>query len=225
MSELPRVAIVLVTSHRLSYAIRTVQALCDNLQYSAQLAWYVGVDGDDQEHLQTLLDLLSKNEQDIFGHHAIDFVPGERLPGKSWNMAWTAAHDWSDVVLWMENDFVLTRPLNIDAYVRLLMENEKVGMVRLGLLPINLNMTSMGFNGIMYLQMWRNMQYGYSGNPHLKHRRFADAYGPYNEAIEPGETEVEFDARFRTTSGPEIWWPPALGDYGAFGHIGREQSY
>jgi len=131
----------------------------------------------------------------------------------------------SEIVLWLEDDWELSRPLDITPYVKLLMENEKVGMIRLGHLAINLNMTSMGHDGIHYLQMWRNMQYGFSGNPSLRHRRFADAYGPYNEEVGPGDTELDYDTKWRNISGPEIWWPVDLGGWGIFSHIGEEQSY
>jgi hypothetical protein len=223
MTELPRVAIVLVTYARTEYAVRTALSVKKNLVYAGETGWYVGDDGSSPEHFRTVLRTLM--DVNIFGKHSEDFVPGQRWPGKSWNKAWEAAHDWAPICLWLEDDWKLSRPLDITPYVILLMENEKIGMVRLGGLAINLNMTSMGFNGIHYLQMWRNMQYGFSGNPSLRHKRFAEAYGPYNESVTPGDTELDYDARWRVTSGPEIWWPVEIGGWGVFHHIGQEQSY
>ena len=224
MTDLPRVAIVLVTYARTKYAVRTAKSVCENLIYP-NVGWYVGDDGSPPEHMQAILEVLNKAEAPIFGTHSEDFVPSEKWPGKSWNKAWEFAHSWAPVTLWLEDDWELRRPLDIEPYVKLLMENKEVGMVRLGHLAINLNMTSMGHAGIHYLQMWRNMQYGFSGNPALRHRRFADAYGPYNESIGPGDTKIEFDHRWRTQDGPEIWWPVDLGGWGIFSHIGQEQSY
>lgn len=223
MKELPSVAIVLLTCHRLNYALRTVEAICKNLIYP-KVSWYIAVDADDQDHLNAILELLSEYDADVFGYHAEDFIPGQSLPGKSWNIAWEAAHDRSPICLWVENDWLLSEELDITPYVKLLMEVEKVGMIRLGHLAINLNCTSMGYDGIHYLQMWRNMPYPFSGNPALRHRRFADAYGPYNEKVNPGDTELDYDWRFRHTSGPEIWFP-LPGAWGVFAHIGQEQSY
>ena len=223
MSDLPRVAIVLVTYTRTEYAVRTVNSVRENLVYSQELGWYVADDGSPGSHFDEVVKAVGKAP--IIGLHSEDFVLGKRWPGKSWNKAWEFAHEWAPIVLWLEDDWQLQRELNIDPYVELLMTNEKVGMVRLGHLAIDLNMTSMGHAGIHYLQMWRNMTYGFSGNPSLRHQRFAQAYGPYKEDIEPGDTEVEYDSRFRNTSGPEIWWPVDLGGWGIFSHIGQEQSY
>lgn len=223
MNDLPRVAIVLVTYARTEYAVRTVNSVRENLVYSQELGWYIADDGSPPVHYETILKHLM--DQNIFGKHSEDFVPGEHWPGKSWNKAWELAHEWSPVVLWVEDDWDLRRKLDITPYVRLLMEREDIGMVRLGHLAIDLNTTSRGHNGIHYLQMWRNMPYGFSGNPSLRHKRFAHAYGPYNEEIGPGDTELDYDARFREIVGPEIWWPVDLGGWGIFSHIGKEQSY
>lgn len=223
MNELPKVAIVLVTYARTKYAVWTAESVRKNLIYEGELGWYVGDDGSPQSHFDEVVAAVGK--ENIFDCHSEDFMPGRRLPGKSWNKAWEVSHRWAPIVLFLEDDWTLLRTLDITPYVKLLMENEKVGMVRLGHLAINLNMTSVGYAGIHYLQMWRNMQYAFSGNPSLRHRRFADTYGPYNEDVTPGDTELDYDYRFRIKSGPEIWWPVDLGGWGIFSHIGSEQSY
>jgi len=217
------VAIVLVTYARTEYAVRTAVSVKEKLKYDGELAWYVGDDGSRVEHFDAVMSALGGVK--FIGHHSEDFVPGKRWPGKSWNKAWQEALKFSDIVLWLEDDWQLGRELDITPYVRLLVEREDIGMVRLGHLAINLNMTSRGHNGIHYLQMWRNMQYAYSGNPHLKHRRFYDTYGQYNETILPGDTEIDYDHKFRNTSGPDIYWPVDIGGWGIFSHIGERQSY
>jgi len=223
MADLPKVAIVLVTYARTMYAVMTVESVRENLVYAGELGWYIGDDGSPPPHFEVIIAKVGK--ENIFDCHSEDFVPDRRWPGKSWNKAWETAHRWSPIVFWLEDDWSLPRKLDITAYVKMLMENERVGMVRLGHLAINLNMTSVGHGGIHYLQMWRNMQYAFSGNPSLRHRRFADAYGPYHEKATPGDTEIDYDSRFRIRGGPEIWWPVDLGGWGIFGHIGSEQSY
>jgi len=82
MTELPRVAIVLVTYARTKYAVRTAESVCKNLIYP-NVGWYVGDDGSPPEHMQAILDVLNKAEASIFGTHSENFVPGERWPGKS----------------------------------------------------------------------------------------------------------------------------------------------
>lgn len=219
------IAVVLVTYKRTEYAVRTARAAVAKLKYDGELAWYVGDDGSPREHMDAVMDSLIGCKK--IGCHSEDFVPGKHFPGKSWNKAWAAAREFSPVVMWLEDDWELRVELDITPYVKLLIEREDIGMVRLGHLAIDLNTTSRGHNGIHYLQMWRNMPYAYSGNPHLKHQRFFDAYGPYNESVGPGDTEVEYDHRFRSISGPDIYWPVNLPGCGwsCFSHIGEHQSY
>jgi hypothetical protein len=227
MTDLPRVAIVLVTYARTEYAVRTVESVCKNLIYP-DVGWYIGDDGSSPEHMQAIMDVLEKHNAPIISSHSEDFVPGKRWPGKSWNKAWEFAHSWSPVVLFLEDDWELRVPLDITPYVRLLIEKPDVGMIRLGHMAIGLDCYSVGHSGIHYLKIQPSTPYQFSGNPSLRHKRFAEFYGPYLENVGPGDTEVTYDATVRSKNGgPEIWWPINLpgGGWGVFSHIGQKQSY
>jgi hypothetical protein len=125
----------------------------------------------------------------------------------------------------MLDDWKLMRDLDIEPYVRMLHERPDVGMVRLGGLPVGLDLHSVGHGGIHYLNVLRSTSYQYSGNPSLRSVRFARAYGPYPEDKNPGDTEIAYDARVRSIEGPAIWWPVDLGGWSVWGHIGTQQSY
>jgi len=224
VSELPRVVIVLVTCARTEYAVRTVRSVRENLVYSQELGWYVADDGSPGSHFEDVVQALG--DAPIIGCHSEDFVPGKKWPGKSWNKAWEFAHEWTPIVLWMEDDFILVRQLDITPYVKLLMGREDVGMIRLGLLPVGLDCHTVGHDGIHYLEIKSSTPYQFSGNPSLRHRRFAQFYGPYPENVNPGDTEVDYDNKIRSVrGGPKIYWPVDLGGWGIFNHVGEEQSY
>ncbi len=78
--------------------------------------------------------------------------------------------------------------------------------------------------------MWWRMRpgsdtYVFSGNAALRHRRFHEAYGPYNEKLTPGRTELWYCDRFTRTEGPSIVWPAWINTDEAFFHIGDSQSF
>lgn len=223
--DLPKVAIVMVTYERTEYAVRTVQGIARNLLYPEHLlGWYIGDDGSALEHIGAITEEIPY-QHTFIGQHSEKFRPGTNHCGQSWNMALRAALDWAHIVLWLEDDWDLQRPLSIEPYVRLLMEKPEVGMVRLGHLPVGSALTSIGHDGVHYLRYEKTTQYAYSGNPSLRHRRFVETYGFFAEDKNPGEVEVDLDDRVRANHGPEIWWPVDIGGWGVFAHIGAEKSF
>jgi len=218
----PRVAVCFLTFERTEYALRTISSTCKNLNYPG-IAWYVADDGSPIIHFKAVMNHLRLNNQIVFGSH------NKKMgPGKSWNTAIEKALEHAEIILWLEDDWNLGWPLDIHPYVRLLQEREDIGMVRLGYLAVELNCTVKGHNGIHYLQMSKDTQYAYSGNPSLRHRRYFDAYKKYPEDKNPGDCEIHHDRDVREKlEGPEIWWPAAMPNcgWGAWQHIGTEQSY
>ena len=194
--ELPHLAIALITYERTECALRTVVSVQTHLDYP-NVGWYVADDGSRVEHTGAILSALH-------GCYSLG-VHSERLGvGKSQNRALAACFAWADYVLFLEDDWELRAPLDPRPYMRILEHNPDVGMVRLGGLAVGLDCHSVGYDGRHYLRMNRSTQYAFSGNPSIRHRRFHDWYGGYCEGKRPGETEVEFDGRFRAKDGPNI---------------------
>lgn len=221
MTDLPKLAIVLLTYKRREEAVRTICALSENLGYEKELrGWYVADDGTGDNHVESLLEELGKKEEHVIGHHSHRFSP---KTGIGWNKGLGIAHQFSDYVLIMEDDWVLTKPFDIHPYMQMLGEREDVGMVRLGGLAVGNNLEIVGHQGHHYLKYHKDKQYAYSGNPHLRHARFVNAYGWFsNEKLNPGELELEYDGRVRSMDGPDIWRPSDIPGWGIFGHIGKD---
>lgn len=222
MDEWPKLSIVLLTYMRTPEAIRTIKGLCNFLGYEKTLrSWYIADDGSPKEHVDTLLNLLGENAETILGFHNRRYSP---RPGVGWNLGLGLCFQNSDYVLVMEDDWELRGPLDIHPFVKMLSEREDVGMVRLGHLAIGNDVSIVGHNGHHYLKYLRNHPYAYSGNPHLRHARFMRAYGWYDESeLNPGELETNYDYRFCTIEGPDIWRPADIPGWGIFGHIGEKR--
>ena len=156
--------------------------------------------------------------------------PGEEdtfFAGKGWNKALGISHQFTDFVLWLEDDWELEEPLDLVPCVRLLQEREDVGLVSFRILSVGNEVLTVGHDGRHYLQYQRTTQYSYSGNPQLRHARFVKHYGWFAENVNPGGIELAQDDKYRldTNNGPVIWRPVAISPWGAWAHIGVDKSW
>lgn len=216
---MPPLVIILITSTRTEYALRTITGIRHNLQYSDLILWYVAADHTNEDHLNAVLDHIGLTGGTLLGYHAISGGYGASV-----NRAWEFVREFAPVTLWLEDDWQLRHPLDVTPYAKLLCDREDVGCIRLGHMPIDLDLESKGYDGRMYLDVKKTRHYAFSGNPHLKHTRFMD-YGLYPIGQNPGNTEVAYDHQVRSKDGAAIWWPLLIGDSPPFGHIGEHQSY
>ena len=226
MTELPPLAIVLVTYKRTREALATISSTCQNLGYPQEnIGWYVADDGSPAEHHDALLKELEEQNIRLIGHHNDRFrEDGSFNCGKGWNKGLGMGHQYSDFVLFLEDDWVLESPLDIKPYVKLLQENEKVGIVNFRILSVGADVHTVGANGTMYLKYLRTTQYAYSGNPLIRHARFTKHYGWFAEDRNPGLIELQQDDMYRldVKDGPEIWRPVTIDPWGGWHHIGEK---
>lgn len=222
MIEFPNLSIVLLTYKRTSYAVRTLESLCENLGYEQHLrGFYIADDGTPGKHVEKLLELLRAKGERILGYHNKRFSP---KTGIGWNKGLGIGFQNSDYVMLLEDDWVLHKRFDIHPYVEMLTQREDVCMVRLGGLAVGNNVEIVGHNGHHYLKYHRDKQYAYSGNPHIRHARMVKTYGWFSEEkLNPGELELEYDWRFRSTEGPDIWRPADIPGWGIFDHIGESR--
>lgn len=217
MSDLPPVVVILQTYQRTEYALKTIKAARERLLYP-DLLWYVADDGSDQKHFDTVMKAL-KGETIVGSHN-------EKMGyGATANRAFRAADALTTITLWLEDDWETRQPFPLENHVRLLLDDDNVGMVRLAQIPIDLEGITCGFGGEIYLRLYKTRQYYFSGNPSLRHRRFFAAYNLYPEGLEPGATELAMDKQVQEQNGPDILIPVDVGSWGAFGHIGAVKSY
>jgi hypothetical protein len=209
-------AIILLTYERTDCAVRTVSAIKANLRYP-EIAWIVADDGSRGEHLVAVRKAIGT---------VCTISSSRRSYGGMANWAWEVSKSISPVTLWVEDDWVLDREFDPSHYINLLISNDNIGMVRLGRLPIGLDMYSIGDGKQIYLHVLPTRQYMFSGNPSLRHIRFYEAFGAYPEGLQPDKTETDYDNQIRIKGAhPKILYPVDLGTWGLFGHIGTVRAY
>lgn len=222
----PNLCVVLLTYLRTGMAVRTVKSFCENIDYPKELiSFYIADDGSPWEHMQAIIDEIQAHEVAVYGYHNEKITPGP-IVGKGWNRGLQKGHQASDFVFLLEDDWVLTKELDIRPYVRCLLQRADVGIIRLSGLPVGGELRVQGFNGIHYLEYLRSAPMAYSGNPHIRHVRFSAYYGFFATDRNPGDIEINYDERFRQyPDGPNIWRPADLPAWGIFGHIGNERTW
>lgn len=218
--EVEPVVVILLTKDRTEYMLRTVESARRNLRYP-NLCWYIADGGSSDAHYDAAK--VALDGERIIGWH--------RDPptsyGRDANIAWQAAQKIGRLTLFLEDDWVLNRELDIRPYADLLMDNDQIAMVRMGYLNLGMVGKTIGYRGKLYWLLARDSDeaYVFTGHPSLRHWRFRESYGEYQEGLRPGETELSMAWQFRTKTGPGIVYPCENAEYGPFGHIGQVQSY
>lgn len=232
MSDMPRIAIAMVTYKRTEEALRTIESTVDNLIYPKELrSWYVADDGSDAGHCVKLINKLHFAGEHVIGSHRdrLRILHHENTShaGPGWNRALGICHQSSDFVLWLEDDWELDEPLNLVPYVKLLQEREDVGICTFRILSTGADVHTVGYNGEMFLRYDRSTQYAFSGNPYLRHARYTKHYGWFIEDGNPGEMELKQDDQYRLAlpEAPQIWRPLAISVWGAWKHIGKDKTW
>lgn len=222
----PVLVIVLLTYKRTDMARTTIHYASQNIDYpKSRRVWYVSDDGSPSAHINALREQIYENGETIYEFDSHKYHPGTPFCGRGWNQALYKSHTLSDYILWLEDDWRLDRELDLRPYVRLLMERSDVGMVSMRTLSVGNNVHTVGYRGIHYLRYDRTTPSAYSGNPLLRHRRYTEFYSAFSENRSPGDIEIDYDERYRSRPGPDIWRPVDIGGWGIWGHIGNERTW
>lgn len=243
MSDLPHLSIGFVTYRRTSEALTTIRTTSENLKYPKELrSWYVADDGSPGKHFDVIMNELRDRGETVLGsHHERLRNDGEKdtyNSGKGWNKALGICHQRSDFVLWLEDDWELAAPLDIERYIHLLEQKEDIGLVSFRILSTGADVHTTGWDGEIFLRYDRTTQYAYSGNPLLRHARYTKHYGWFAEDRSPGLMELHQDDMYRfrdagegkfipreKDDGPQIWRPAMLDHWGAWHHIGSDKTW
>lgn len=218
--SLPDVAVAILTYERPTELKATLQALQTHLIYpAAKLHFFVFDDASPSGVDALKADPAFKN--------VVFAVNGENQGwGVTVNRALHQLHggdffgDKYDLIYFTEDDYVLTRDLDLWRGVALLTVNEQVGMVRYRATAGEAMLYHQGEADVQALApdpQWREAPgsyvagrltylalgqgspsaYLYSNGPHLQHKRFMDFYGDYAEVRKLGDTEEEYAIRVK----------------------------
>lgn len=209
---------MLFTYDRLEIAKKTLHSLY-NLHSPEEIWLHIADDGSSQEY---------RDELFTVGHvlfsDRVSISNSERGGyGASYNLATQATHLIADLLLPLEDDWELMRPLDLSPMVELLRRGE-ANCVRLGYVGWTQRLRSwfFGSGGYTWLQLDPDSEerHVFAGGPRLETRDFERSIGPWPEGEFAGWTEHIVAGKPESRQG--VVWPADLikpsGD--AFVHIG-----
>lgn len=231
-SDLPVVAINLLTKNRTDCAIRTIHGILRNLKYEGELKWFVSDNGSTGQHIGTVEKTIPNSMRlPVF----VDSVVG--TIASCWNIGLREIFKHTDYYLRLEDDMVLKAPLDITPYIKAMMLYPPFSMVRLGQMVSDLDMetvsvkipTYIGYEQDVYLVVSNKYQYRFSGHPAIIHKRFHEFYGYFEERypMTAGELELDMDEKVHRAARPMIVFPWDMGRFGTWGawdHIGSTKA-
>jgi len=194
----PPITVAITTFNRDALLKEAVIRLRQNLYYSGKLTYLVSADGD-------------MPPADLFaGIPDVTVIPGpnRRFGGNLNNLLKRAT---TDLIFQTCEDINLLQPLYLDAHARKLMEDETAGWVRL--MWIGSHDYTARLEGAYWRVSWDSASlYIPSCRPHLKHIRFHEYYGLYQENCSAGVVEESFchaciGKHCETGAGPDVLVP------------------
>ena len=236
MTDLPAVAVVIFTYDRFSTAQKTLAALAAHLRYAGPLVLHLSDDGspalpDGTAYVDALREYA---EGLMLGTSEVQTSVSERRGyGGSMNASTQMTHAYADVLLPLEDDWELSRDLDLTPLVLDLIENSRVECIRLGYLgytqPIRGEVIDLPHSGkALLLDPESPERHIFAGHPRLETRRFERAIGPWPEGLQAGKTEFEVSGRPESRAG--VVWPLDLAIPGSqrhdslFRHIGFDEK-
>lgn len=220
----PNLCLMLLTYERTAYARKTLLSALDHIRTTEPLLVHIADDGSSFEHRDILYTIAH-------GHSSVQGVTisnSERGGyGKNYNLATMAVHSIADIILPLEDDWELTRPLDLDPLVAALREGS-FGSIRLGYIGFTQSLRGEFVHAAAatFLQLDPDSPepHVWSGHPRLETREWQRHAGPWPEGLDPGATEFAVAQRREAREG--VVWPTDLlltrGDL--FVHIGTVQA-
>jgi len=214
----PPVAILLITYERTNIAVETIKGIKDRIHYP-RLVWHVADDGSNGNHMERLINEIGPD------YEITTTNTGGHSVGKSMNMGIEKCLEKAAMWLHWEDDWVPNMHIELEPCVRLLEQREDIGMIRMGRLHEGVTGEVISSGDRLWWKLDKSKhEWCFTGHAAMRHRRFHDAYGKYEEGLPPGRTEMRMLHNFNTIQGPDVVWPAWL-RYDICDHIGDGYSY
>lgn len=212
---------------RARYAYRTLTRALTHLKTKEELRFHLADDGSVPEHLDGLVDLVRT------AGYPVSTTNAQRGGyGKSYNLATQYCHSLGEYFLPLEDDWELTRDLDLDNLIKAVAEShgtpQQFDCIRMGYLGWTNDLkgrliSSAGQHFLMF-NPDSDETHVWAGHPRLETLEFQRLLGPWPEGIDPGSTE--FTVANRRNSRYGVVWPLDLvkpwGDL--WSHIGTVKA-
>ncbi len=220
----PEVCVMLLTYDRLDYAVRTIKGLQKHLQYSGLWVLHVADDGSPEGYVDKIAEAC--------GPHFTRTNAERRGYGASYNLATQIVHPAHKIILPIEDDWELQRPLNLDPLVTILLEDEEVDCIRLGYIGYTKELRGKFIwsestrQNLLLLDPTSPEHHVWAGHPRLETTERQRRVGgwPEGKGVDPGMTE--FSVAHNEEARKGVVWPLDLltSAGNLFAHIGVVQA-
>lgn len=217
-----KLTILLLTYERTNYALKTLESLHRNLIGSMAYHWHIADDGSRPEHRQHLEAYMKAASLG----YSISNSEGSGYGG-NYNLATQSIHPHAalnDLVLPVEDDWVLTRPLDVAAIGEAL-EELGGGCVRLGYIGFTQELKATFVEVKSMGRLWLRLdpdspeRHVFAGHPRIETVEWERQAGEWIPGLEPGATEFEVAGRLWARD--RVYWPM---EDNIFAHIGTIRS-
>ena len=221
MTDLPPIAVVVVTYQRAAILRQTLRGLAQHLRYAGELIYVIADDGSTDDTHATIGD-----HADLVGN-TLTVVTDRGGMGANTNMGLRTALTYTDLVFQLQDDMQLLEPLDLTPHAQWLLSHPQDGYIRLW-----------GVGGHRYTatldeRYWRidwhsDELYIASDRPHLKHRRFHEVVGFYPEGLRTNVTEEAWCHQAKDAGrrgAPAVLVPHALDIERNFEHLGYHSRW
>lgn len=220
-------AIVLLTYNRLDYAKVTLRSTLTHLKCSEPIHVHIASDGDSEQYVQELRELAEL----YVPVTSVTTSNVNRLGyGANYNAATQVVHNLAgcEYVLPLEDDWELVKVLDVDPIISVL-SARVFGCVRMGYVGYTqeLKATFVSHSGLHWLALdaASSEPHVFAGHPRIETVAWERAVGPWEEGLQPGQTE--WNVAKRDQARQQVAWPISLIDPNGnmFAHIGARRSY
>ena len=217
------IVLLLLTYDRMEVARITLESAAANLICPEDIWCHIADDGSSQEYRDELLELAHRH----YGDNVSISNSEQAGYGGNYNAATQLVHQIADIMLPLEDDWQLVRPLDIGPIVAVL-RGGHFDCVRMGYMgyTAELRGTMRWHEGLHWLEFDPDSpeRHVFAGGPRLETVAFERSVGPWLERMEQGATE--FNVAGRAEARARVAWPLDLirpsGD--AFAHIGAYKA-
>lgn len=203
MYGVTRLTICLLTYNRFDYAHKTLQNVLENTTYTnGTLHVHIADDGSPGDYVDRLRYLAGCYDKVASVSHSITERKGY---GGNFNRATNIIHDYSDYVLPLEDDWVLTAPLDLNPIIQDMQSDSDIQCIRLA--PVGwtfqqlAEFVGVNFRTYLHLLPESTNQYVFSGNPRVESVLFERSVGLWPESLSPGQTEISVMGRTAARTG------------------------
>jgi len=185
---------------RIRAAQTAYRSWVNNLSYEGELSLHIADDGSDEN----LLGRIEAGSPLLWTNNTTYSRQERRGVGASLNAGILQAVGEEALVLYLVDDWELLQPLDLTPWAKLLMTEESIGMVRLGLPHPDLTGKIIHHPDCDWYMKLDRHHFVYAHRPSLYHQRFFDAYGLFAEGVNAYECERLYNEKFCNQSGPDI---------------------